>query len=224
MVFSVSTHTSWQTNDTRVDLTLITQAMPSYPLIERKFFDDIVDHCYNTTNYSVEAGLLHVLNEEGNELDPDYWILLWAIDFRDRLFQILIERNPDFGGKGAIAAVGPPEFLEFISSMTHSAIMPTLTLLNTPDKMKSVKILVSRPPTHAQKLKRRQTGAELTQFKNWIDQLKDTPNPRGQWFPSSSLDKCPVCGTDMVPVGGYEIAFGQLVCPKCGFAMKKKVS
>ena len=70
MVFSVSTHTSWQTNNTRVDLTSITQAMPSYPLIERKFFDDIVDHCYNTTNYSVEAGLLHVLNEEGNELDP----------------------------------------------------------------------------------------------------------------------------------------------------------
>jgi len=223
MVFSVLTHANFQKEPMWLKLESMKVVMDKYPLIERKFFDDLIEKTRGNQQYFVEAALLRVLNEQGKDLNADYWILLWGIDFKDRLFHILIERNPEYQGKGAIAAVGPAEFEQFISSMTHSGIMATLTLLNSPDKMKNMGVLVTRPPKYADISKDRQKAAGLARFKNWINDLKDTPNVRGQWFPTNKVQQCPLCNAQMVNVPGYEIAFGQLLCPQCGYSMKKSI-
>jgi hypothetical protein len=221
MVFAAITHTSWQKETTQINLTSIKEAMSSFPMIERQYFDDLVNLCHNNSNYFVEAGLLRVINEQGKDLVADFWILLWAVDFRGRLFHILVERNPEYGGKGAIVAVGPPEFLEFISSMKKNAILPTLTLLNSPEKMKSVGVLVSQPPKYAEVQKDRLKSMNFARFKGWIDDLKAAPNVSGQWFPATGATKCPLCNAGMIPMGNYQVAFGQLVCPQCGYAIRK---
>jgi hypothetical protein len=224
-MFYLQTRGSWQKEPAVTQLTDIKQAMSAYPLIERKFFDDLIDRCHTQKHYYVEAGLLKILNAQQKELDPNIWILIWAVDFRDRVFQILFERNPEYGGKGAIAAVGPQDLLEFISSMKHNAILPTLTLLNSPEKMKQVAILVSRPPSYKEKAEAAQRSQELNRFKHWVDNLKQAPNVKGQWFPQNKiLNECPECSASMAGIAGENSVYGILICPNCGHTLAKPLS
>jgi hypothetical protein len=222
MGFRIQTRTSWQQEPTVIPLTDVKTVMPSYPLIERKFFDDLVDRCRQHQHYFVETAMLKLVTDAGKELNPDLWIFVWAQDFKDRVFQLLFERNPDYGGKGALAAVAPPDMVEFLSSMKYNAILPTLTLLTSPDKMKQVAILVSRPQTHKEQVQIQQTSEKLGQFKNWIDNLKATPNVKGQWFPQNQVvNECPKCGSSMAGIAGNNTLYGILICPHCGHTLTK---
>jgi hypothetical protein len=224
MLYSVVTHTTWQQNPTYVQFDDIKATMPTYPLIESKFFDDLVVCCRKTQNYYVEQALLQIQTEEKKKLNPDFWILIWGIDFKDRLIQLLIERNPSYGGKGALAGIAPKEFVEFISSMKYNAILPTLTLLNTPEKMKQVAILVSRTESSQDRAKGDQNRKELERFKNWIDNLKQTPNVKGQWYPQTKiLNECPKCGASMAGIAGNNALYGILICPNCGHTLAKSL-
>ncbi len=84
-MYYLSTKTSWQKSKAKVGLQSITESL-SYPLVERKFFDDINFLCRKENHYYVEMGLLQLVNEQGKELNPDLWILIWARDFKDRVF------------------------------------------------------------------------------------------------------------------------------------------
>ena len=222
-MYYLSTKTSWQKSKAKVGLQSITESFGSYPLVERKFFDDINILCRKENHYYVEMGLLQLVNEQGKELNPDLWILIWARDFKDRVFQILLERHPDSHGKGTIVALGPPELFEFFSSMKQNAILPTLSLLNTPKKMKSVVVVVSRPKSYQEKRKEKNQYQALGRFQNWIEDLKGTPNVKGQWFPSNA-PICPVCGSPIVGIADeYNIGFGYIVCPDCGYMNRKKI-
>ncbi len=221
--WNLLTNTSWQKTKTKVNLQSIIESFRSYPLVERKFFDDINYLCRKENHYYVEMGLLHLVNEEKKELNPDLWILIWARDFKDRIFQILFERHPDYHGKGTIVALGPPELFEFFSNMKKNAILPTLTLINSPEKMKSVVVVVSRPKSYKQKTKEKNDYQALGRFQNWINELKSTPNVKGQWFPSNA-PICPVCKGPLVGIADdYNVAFGYVICPECGYMNRKKI-
>jgi hypothetical protein len=222
-MFILSTSTSWQKKPTKIQLTGMKEAMDPYPLIERKFFDDLNNLCRMDSKYVVEMGLLALGNQERSSLNPDLWILIWAKDFKDRIFQILIERHPDYGGKGAIAAIGPPDLLEFFSRMKQNALLPTLTLLNSPEKMKSVFVIVSRPESYKKKQKARQNFQALARFQEWIEMLKQTPNKEGKWFPHNA-PTCPMCGGPLVGIADqYRIGFGYRICPKCGHSHREAI-
>jgi hypothetical protein len=210
-MYYLSTRTSWQKKPQKLGLTDVREALSEYPLIEKKFFNDLNQLCRKENQYVVEMGLLHLINNKKKKLNPDLWILLWAKDFRDRIFQILIERHPDYKGKGAIAALGPPDLLEFFSSMKHNAILPTLTLLTTPEKIKSFYVVVSRPESYKKKQKKKQNFQALARFQKWIHQLKQTP-------------KCPICGGPLVGIQDqYRVGFGYMICPECGYNHREKI-
>ena len=223
MEFHLTTRTSFQQSPTHFDLQDITEVMKSYPLIERRFFDDLIELCRTKEHYYVEMGLLQLRREDKKELHADSWILIWAVDFKDRLFQILVERPPENQGKGSIAALGPVELLEFVSSMKQNAILPTLTLINTPDKMKQVGVIVSRPKSYQQKAKERTKMHAMGRFKSWINDLQSTPNKEGQWFPGD-FPKCPSCEGPMVGIqDANNSAYGHMICPQCGYSEKKLI-
>ncbi|MCF2138753.1 MAG: TFIIB-type zinc finger domain-containing protein [Candidatus Lokiarchaeota archaeon] len=222
-MFTLSTRTSWQKEQTRLDLTDMKEFLYPYPLIERKFFDDLMKLCRSQATYYVEMGLISVFNNKKQQLNPDTWILIWALDFKDRVYQILIDRNVKHKGRGAIAAVGPQDLGEFFARMKQNAILPLLTLINTPEKMKSVGVIVSRPKSYRDKQKERQEFQAFARFQKWIAQLKATPNKEGQWFPSSA-PKCPVCGNPLVGISdNYRIGFGYLICPECGHSERRRI-
>ncbi len=222
-MITLSTRTSWQKTETRIDLVSMKDILYPYPMIEQKFFDDLTKLCRSHENYYVEMGLLSVLGEEKQNLNPDTWILIWALDFKDRMFQLLVDRNAVHKGKGAIAAIGPPDLSEFFSKMKYNAILPLLTLINTPEKMKSVGVIVSKPKSRQNKENERKEFQAYARFQNWIAKLKATPNVDGQWFPSSA-PKCPMCGNPIVGIADqYRVGFGFMVCPECGYNERRKI-
>lgn len=222
MAFTVVTRTTWQQSPTYIQFEDTKAAMPTYPLIEIKFFEDLITLCRKSPKYYVETALLQIQTENKKELNPDFWILIWGVDFKDRIIQLLIERNPDYGGKGALAGVAPKEFLEFLSNMKYNALLPTFTLLNSPEKMKQVAILVSHSDHHEEQKKGGQNRKELDRFKTWINNLKQTPNVKGQWYPQTKiLNECPKCGASMAGIAGNNTLYGILICPNCGHALAK---
>ncbi|MHA1518693.1 MAG: hypothetical protein ACTSRK_00790 [Promethearchaeota archaeon] len=222
-MFTLSTHTSWQKEETRLDLIPMKDILTPYPLIERKFFDDLTRLCRTNDQYYVEMGLLSVLGEKKQELNPDTWILIWALDFKGRMFQLLIDRSTVHQGKGAIAAIGPPDLSEFFEKMKYNAILPLLTLINSPDKMKSVGVIVSKPKSRQKKDNERKEFQAYARFQNWIAKLKATPNVNGQWFPSSA-PKCPLCGNPLVGIADqYRVGFGYMICAECGHSERRKI-
>ena len=223
VMIQIQTRTSWQKSATKVSLHPMREVMYPYPLIEKKFFEDLNILSRKHQQYNVEMGLLNIAGEGKKGLNPDFWILIWALDFRDRMFQILIERHPDYGGKGAIAAVGPADLFEFFGSMKNNAILPTFTLINSPAKMKSVCVVVSRPKNYQERSKENTQYQSMGRFQNWINEMKQTPNVKGQWFPSNA-PTCPVCNGPIVGIAdGYKIGFGMLVCPECGHMERKLI-
>ncbi|MHA1341569.1 MAG: hypothetical protein ACTSRZ_16730 [Promethearchaeota archaeon] len=217
MSFRILTRVSWAPNVLTIDLIDLYKIFGAYPLVSKKFFKDLINNIERKSNYWAEAGFQEIISN-GKRYEPHEWIFLWAIDFRDRLFWILFSRSYELSGKGAIAAVGPPEFAEFIKQTGKAAIVPTLTLINDPEKMKKVVVIVSNP----KEAKKPKLSPELLQFKAWVDQLKMQKNVKGQWFPSFA-PVCPVCNEKMVGLADYEVGFAQMICPRCGYQQKKRI-
>lgn len=222
-MFILSTQTSWQKALTKVQLTKMQEIITPFPLIERKFFDDMNQLCRKHSHYIVEMGLHTITNHLRKGLNPDLWILIWAKDFRDREFQLLIERHPDYQGRGAIAAAGPTDLVEFFGKMKQNAILPTLSLLNSPEKMKAVYVIVSRPESHQKKQVVQKKLQALARFEQWIQMLKQTPNKEGKWFPHNA-PTCPMCGGPLVGIQDqYRVGFGYMICPRCGHSHREEI-
>ncbi len=225
-MFQLKTKTKWQKQPTEVVLRDLSEAFSKYPLVERKFFDDLLDLIQKKDHYSADPGLLIVQRSNENDtkqLDKDAWILLWAKDKEERTYQVLIERNPEYKGKGAIAAAGPPSFFEFVSGMKHKMLMPFLGMINTPEKMEKVAIVVSIPKSTTQKGKEREALQALGNFENWIQRLKITPNVEGKWFPGD-YPRCPECNNPLVGVQDAKTEnLGHLICPFCGYQRSQQI-
>ena len=222
-MFSIKTKTSWQNGPTVMHLRDLRESFEKYPLIEKEFFKDIRDLCQRKEHYFIQTGLLQVVDPKGAELEPNFWILLWAYDNEERVFQLLIERNPDFEGRGVIAAAGPPDFYEFISGIKKRAILPLLGLFNTPDKIQKLGLIVSMPKSTSQLKEERNWWHALANFQQWITMLKNTPNVKGEWFPGN-YPKCPECNNPLIGVqDDKEINKGHLLCPYCGYHREQPI-
>ncbi|TFG20847.1 MAG: hypothetical protein EU530_02205 [Promethearchaeota archaeon] len=218
-MFTLNCVVSWLKGPQTFQLTDIRDIYGTYPTISKLFFQHLVTNIQSSNRFFAESGLKRIKDSYNQEFEAHQWIFLWAEDFRGRYFYILFSRASEYGGNGALAAVGPPEFAEFLRGEGKPAILATLTLLNKPDMVKSVAVVVSSPK-EAQEAKTQLESPQLKQFSNWIDSLKIAPNEKGQWFPAY-LPQCPVCNAQLVGLEGYEVGFTSLVCPQCGFSKKK---
>lgn len=214
-MFKVITRVSWKNEPQQIDLVGMKNIFGAYPVVSKKFFQDLVHNIEKNKTYYAEGGL-RTLVFNNKPYEPHDWIFLWAEDFKERIFWILFSRSGTLGGQGAIAAVGPVDFAGFLKTTGKEAIVPTLTLLNSPEKMKSVAVIVSYPSEAKKARQKIASKPELEKFRNWISQLKQTPNPKGQWFPEFE-PVCPVCHERLLGVKDIRIGFTQFLCPKCGY-------
>ncbi|MCP4760971.1 MAG: hypothetical protein GY870_04260 [archaeon] len=219
MSFRVMTQVSWNQQPQQLDLISMKELQGTYPLIANKFFEDLVRNIETKTHYYAESGFKLII-ADNQYYEPHDWIFLWGVDFKDRVFWILFSRSIELGGRGAIAAVGPKDLAEFMNQTGKNAIVPTLTLLNDPTKMKSLAVIVSSPKEAKLAEKALKPQAELQRFKNWVDQIKNQKNVDGQWFPSHE-PICPNCNERMLGVADIRIGFVQMVCPRCGNEKKQ---
>ena len=221
MDFKIAAISTWLDKNKPSEINLIDFGKEdgSYPKIEKPFFRDLITNCQTFEKYRIEGGLLGVFGPNGQSFVADDFIFLWAVDFKDRFFQFLINRSAQEGGKGIIAAAAPLELIGFLKN-TNDSLVATLSLINDPEKMKGVMLLVTQPPSYKEKMETEQKMQTISRFKNWVDTLKMTPNKEGQWFPTFK-PRCPICNKEMTELEGFNLVFTQLICPDCGFKMKK---
>ncbi|MHA1898568.1 MAG: hypothetical protein ACTSU2_14345 [Promethearchaeota archaeon] len=220
-MFGVVVKASWVKEVKHLNLTGMNEIYGSYPIIRKDFFIDLKNNLDHYKHYWAEGGLKSVILGNKPYL-PEDWLLILATDFKDRPFQILFSRTYSLGGNGTIIAVGPPDYAEFMKQMGKSSIQPTLALINSPEKMKSVAVMVTSPHEEKVVKKALEPSAELKRFKHWVDQLKATPNKEGQWFPTHE-PICPVCNEKMVGIADYRVGFVKMICPRCGAEINKKL-
>ncbi len=219
-MFTINCVVSWLQGPQTFQLVDVRDIYGTYPTISKLFFQHLVTNIQIDNRYFAESGLKRIVDSQNQEFEPHQWIFLWAEDFRGRYFYILFSRATEYGGNCALAAAGPPEFAEFLRGEGKPAILATLTLLNKPDKVKSVAIVVSSPKEAQEARNKMELTPQMQQFSNWINGLKATSNVKGQWFPAYT-PQCPVCNSQLVGLEGYEVGFTSLVCPQCGFSRKK---
>jgi len=219
-MFTINFIVSWKQGPQLLQLTDIQDMYGTYPTIAKLFFQHLISNIQTDQRYFAEGGLKRIIDSHNQEFEPHQWIFVWAEDFRERLFYILFSRAAKYGGNGALAAVGPTEFAEFLRGEGRPGILATLTLLNSPDKMRSVAVVVSSPKEAKKAIQHAALSPQMQQFTQWIDQLKVAQNVQGKWFPAYA-PQCPICNSQLVGLEGYEVGFTQLVCPQCGFTKKK---
>lgn len=214
-MFEIVTQVSWMKNQLqKLKLTGLNEIFGTYPVIQKQFFKDLIANIEKYPHYWAEKGF-KVLLMGGKQYEPHDWIFIAATDFRDRTYQLLFSRSYELGGSGAMAAAGPIEFTQFLKEVGKPAIVPTLSLINDHDKMKSVAIIISSPQ-EAQLSKQAMKGnLELQRFKAWVDQMKSTKNVDGQWFPTHE-PICPICNERMIGIADIRVGFVKMICPRCG--------
>ena len=216
--FSVYTQTPWDGQNTNqlahVRLLSGKSILSSFPVIQEEFFGDLISNIRATSQYTYFKSIKRIVGPEKEDYGISNWYFLWASDRDRRMYQLLFQREKKEGSvKSILVAMAPPELCKLIQDHGREAITRTLSLLNSPKQMGFLMVLGPKGKSIAEEqqlMRVNQKDADKVNF------LKQMPNLNGQWFPSFK-PRCPICNATLVGMENYEIGFGQLVCPRCGY-------
>ena len=221
-LFTVHTHTPWDGKNSnqlvQVRLLSLKSVFESFPVIEKKFFGDLVSHISNNNHYTWNLTIKRIVGPDNEDYDTSKFSFVWAMDDQNRMFQFLFQKVGE--GKevsqGVLVALAPPELAKLFVTHEKSAIIRTLSLLNNPNKIKFLMVL---GPKEQSLVKENQlfnfSKNDLEKLKQF-NHLKNMPNIQGQWFPTVKL-RCSVCNNEITMVQNYSIVgVGNIVCPRCG--------
>jgi hypothetical protein len=219
--FKIQTYTPWdglkKHTLSEVKILSLKSIYKSYPVIEQPFFDDLKEKISKFNHYSWIESIKRIIGPNDEDYDISKWNFIWAVDKEDRMYQFLFQKHKiENNYQGIMVAMAPPELAKFFSDYKREAILKTCSLLNTPDKLKFLMLLTNKGRSLAQELQTFQYSQEDLKKIKYANILKEMPNIKGQWFPSHRLE-CPICGSTLVDIEGYQVGFGKLVCPKCGY-------
>ena len=218
--FTLFTYTPWdglRTNElTQVKVLSLKSVFKTFPVIESSFFDDLMSNTNNHAHYSYQECIKRVIGPNNEDYDISNWNFVWAYDDQNRIFQFLFQKEKE---QGILVAIAPPELVKLFSDHGKSAVLRTLSLLNSPSKIKFLMILAPKGKSIAQERQMFQVNRKQIEKLKFINALQNTPNIAGQWFPQFK-PKCPNCNTILVDLKDYNIGFGQLICPNCGYPKK----
>jgi hypothetical protein len=221
--FSVFTYTPWDNLKTKslaeVKLLSLKSITKTYPVIEPEFFDDLLSNLYNFKHYSWVQCIKRIIGPNNEDYDITPWNFIWAMDNEGRVFQFLIqkEKNKFKDSQATLVALAPPELGKLFNQYKEGAILRTLSLLNNPKKMKFLIILAPKGKSIAEEQQLIQVDKKTLEKLKRINKLKQMPNIKGQWFPTSEV-KCPICKGPLTEISDYKVGF---VCPRCGFKKVK---
>ncbi len=205
----------WNKAPELLDMTDAKKILGAYPKIEAKFIGDLKKYAKAASNYVIESAILELRTPAGLAVQPENWLLVLGTDAENRPYHFLIEKEK---AGYIISAIGPQDFANFVKETGKPAIGPILALLASPTKMRVLLVYVSYQTKPAWKPE--ELPQTKTPFLQWAQDQKNLPNVNGQWFPAFA-PLCPVCNGPLVGLEKYQVGFGQLVCPRCGYKQAK---
>jgi hypothetical protein len=225
--FSIYTLTPWDNLSgdvlSHVKLLSLKSVLNKYPVIDSSFFDDLRLNLHKRGKFSTFNTIKRIVGPNKEDYDIRHWLFIWAMDNQKRMFQFLIqEEKVENETQFIMVALAPPEIGKLFADYGKDAIVKTLSLLNDSNKIKFLILLKAKGKSiaeDAQSFKFNQ--AQLNKLK-FVEELKNIPNLKGQWFPTFE-PKCPRCNTPLIDVNSYQIGLGTLICPKCGYEIRKYV-
>ncbi len=221
--FSVFTYTPWDNLNTKllteVKLISLKSITKMFPVIEPGFFDDLLSNLYNFKHYSWVQCVKRIVGPNDEDYDIAPWNFIWAMDNEGRIFQFLIqkEKNEFKDSQATLVALAPPELGKLFNQYKEGAILRTLSLLNNPKKMKFLIVLAPKGKSIAEEQQLIQVDKKALEKLKFVNNLKQLPNIKGQWFPEYEV-KCPICKGPLTEINDYKVGF---VCPRCGFKKVK---
>ncbi|NVM36353.1 MAG: hypothetical protein HWN81_12215 [Candidatus Lokiarchaeota archaeon] len=223
--FSIFTLTPWDSLNlktlTEVKLYSLKNIFKTFPVIEPEFFDDLLSNLYKFNHYSLIESIKRIVGPKNEDYDIKLWNFVWGMDSERRIFQFLFQKvtNELKGSQATLVALAPPELSKLFNQYKKEAILRTLSLLNTPQKMKFVMVLAPQGKSifeEQQLLHVSKKDLEKLKF-NTI--LKQMPNIKGQWFIANS-PCCPSCKKEITEIKGLNVGFLKFTCPYCGYQKK----
>jgi hypothetical protein len=192
-----------------------------YPVIEPSFFEDLHSNLRNQRKFTSINGIKRIVGPDNEDYDIKDWFLIWAMDNERRMFQFLIQEEKSHDDSHYImVALAPPEIGKLFVDYGKEAILKTLSLLNNSTKIKFLILLIAKGKSIAEDIQFLKFNKVQQDKLNFLQELKNMPNIKGQWFPTFD-PKCPRCNNPLMDLNSYQIGFGRLICPKCGYEIKK---
>ncbi len=224
--FSIYVDTPWEDLKTKhltqIKLLSLKSVLKSFPVIEEEFFDDLRSKVYNLNYYSFVQCIKRIIGPNNEDYDILTWNFIWAFDNENRMFQFLFQKVKDVEKSQAIlVALAPPELAKLFSEFKKDAILRTLSILNTPSKIKFLMILGAKGKSIAEEQQLFRFNKDYFNRLKISNVLRNMPNIQGQWFPAHK-PRCPLCNGLLAEIQDYKIGFGKLICPQCGYEMKKR--
>lgn len=223
--FSVHTYTPWdglkKTNLSQIRLLSLKNISENFPVIESAFFDDVFSKVKKFNHYSYVKCLKRILGPNAEDYKIYNWNFIWAMDSERRIYQLLFQRIKEKEqSKDILAALAPPELAKLFSKFGRDAILRTLSLLNNPSRIKFLMILGPKGKSIAEERQLFRFDKEGLDTLKYENILKNLPNLKGQWFPSYE-PRCPICNSLLKGIENYQISFGKIICPNCGYEKVK---
>ena len=221
--FSVFTYTPWDSLKinilTEVKLLSLKNIIKSFPVIEPGFFDDLRSNMYKYSHYSWVESIKRIVGPENEDYDIKPWIFIWGMDYDGRMFQFLIQNiiEESTDSQAILVALAPPELAKLFEQHKEGAILRTLSLLNSPKKMKFLMVLAPKGKSIAEEQQLLHINKKDLERLKFVNTLKHMPNIKGQWFPTYDV-KCPICNSPLTQIYSPEIG---LKCKTCGFKKVK---
>ena len=221
--FSVFTYTPWDhlnlKNLTEVKLLSLKNISKTFPVIEPGFFDDLRANMYKFNHYSWVECIKRIVGPKNEDYDIKPWVFLWGMDHDRRIFQFLIQKviEDSKDSQAVLVALAPPELAKLFGQYKEGAILRTLSLLNTPKKMKFLMVLAPKGKSIAEEQQILQINDQDLDKLKFVNTLRQMPNIKGQWFPTFDV-KCPICNGTLTQVYSPEVG---LKCQTCGFKKVK---
>ena len=221
--FSVFTYTPWDSLNTKVltevKLLSLKNIIKTFPVIEPGFFDDLLSNMYNFNHYSWVECIKRIVGPNNEDYDIKAWNFIWGMDHERRMFQFLIQKVEEESkdSQAVLVALAPPGLAKLFEEHEKGAILRTLSLLNNPKKMNFLMVLAPKGKSIAEEQQLLRIYKQDFERLKFINTLKQMPNIKGQWFPTSDL-KCPICNGPLTQVYSPKVG---LKCQTCGFKKVK---
>ena len=221
--FSVFTYTPWDNLNTEVlsevKLLSLKSVIKTFPVIEPGFFDDLRSKMYKFNHYSWVESIKRIVGPDNEDYDIKPWIFIWGMDLEMRMFQFLIQKMEEDSkdSQAVLVALAPPELAKLFGQHKEGAILRTLSLLNSPKKMKFLIVLAPKGKSIAEEQQLLQINKKDLEKMKFVDNLKHMPNIKGNWFPTFDV-KCPICNGPLTQVYSPKVG---LMCKTCGYKKVK---
>jgi hypothetical protein len=224
-LFSVFVYAPWDKVKTKklteIRFLSLKSVFENYPVVESKFFEDLSENINKNVHFSWFECIRRVIGPDKEDYKIQNWIVIWAMDLDNRMYQFLFQRIKDSDKSQAVmVGLAPPELGKLFSEYKGDAILRILSVLNNPHKIKFLMGLAPKGISLAveqQLIKANQNELDKIKF---VNSLKEMPNIQGQWFfPRNPM--CPVCKGLLIEKMDDCKGFQKLLCPKCGYERKK---